>query len=141
MIREPGSVILKNQQATKLVLSVAKELTRSFTSFRMTSHVRFFAIAQNDKRGILKRYPLGRQKNQPAQRVSLYLRTSSIPYFFWGFPSTSSKNVSSRSLPSAIFWRYLMKSMTSIPVIFLVLKAPNPRKASPIMLAASQCLL
>ena len=29
----------------------------------------------------------------------------------------------------------------SLPVIFLVLKAPKPRNASPIMLAASQCLL
>ena len=29
----------------------------------------------------------------------------------------------------------------SWPVIFLVLKAPKPRKASPIMLAASQCRL
>ncbi len=35
-------------------------------------------------------------------------------------------------------WRYLTKSITSLPVIFLVLKAVKPRKASPDMLAASQ---
>ena len=58
--------------------------------------------------------------------------------YFCGLPSTSAKKVSSISLPSAMFWRYLMKSITSWPVIFLVLKAPKPRKASPIMLAASQ---
>jgi len=39
-------VILRSRQ---MVLSEAKELMRSFTSFRMTLCVRFFAVAQNDK--------------------------------------------------------------------------------------------
>ena len=57
---------------------------------------------------------------------------------YLGFPSTSSNSSSPTILPSARSRRYLMKSIVACSVIFLVLKAVNPRNASLLMLAASQ---
>jgi hypothetical protein len=55
-------------------------------------------------------------------------------------PARTSANISmSQALQAAMFCRNLMKLMVSWPVIFLELNAPKPRKASPLMLAASQC--
>ena len=72
-----------------------------------------------------KKTPFGRGRNsKPKGYLSDHGNSS---YLLWGLPKTSSKKASSTSLPSAIFWRYLMKSMVSAPVIFLLLKAPNPR--------------
>jgi hypothetical protein len=45
----------------------------------------------------------------------------------FGLLSTALANASFIGAPSAVIWRYLMKSIKSLPVIFLVLKALNPR--------------
>src|SRR6266581_3249741 len=56
----------------------------------------------------------------------------------FGLASTCSAKCSSNTAPAATSWRYLTKSMTSLPVAFLASKALKPSQASWLMLAASQ---
>jgi len=75
-----------------------------------------------------------------AQRILQPEARKAVSYFACGLPRTSAIKASLTSSPFAISWRFLMKSMVSAPVIFLVLNAPKPKNASPIMFVASQYL-